>query len=104
MTVFYFFFEAVPAPESQNFKESGGAYVNCWVKSASYNTAAITAKETIISEGWQLVGLEDAFIAERKQYLDAPKVLAFFDDESESGQLINFHTWPPDPQEDDSIN
>ena len=33
MTMFFYTFLAVPTPDAKEFHDSGGAYVNCWIRS-----------------------------------------------------------------------
>ena len=104
MKIFYFLIEVVPAPNSSNFSEAGGAFVSCWVKSNSEKRAAKKAQAVIRNDGWDIITVDDTFIAERERYLDLPESLELFDQAEIDGEAYLFDTWPPEPQEDETIH
>ncbi len=104
MKIFYFLIEVAPAPNSSNFSEAGGAFVNCWVKSNSEERAAEIALSAIRNDGWDIITVDDTFIAERERYSDVPESLELFEQAEIDGEAYLFNTWPPEPQEDDTIH
>ncbi len=97
-------FEVSPAPYSNHFEESGGAIINCWIKSNSKDEAELTAKEYIQSEGWDIISLTDYDLPEREWYIDAPDSLEQFDNALKYREAYITHTWPPEPQESEIIH
>jgi len=65
--IYYFLFEVAP---DEHFKEAGGAFVNCWVRSDSKREAEGIAKGAIRNDGWYIQSLHDSFIAEKDRYAD----------------------------------
>jgi hypothetical protein len=104
MKIFYFLIEVAPAPNSSNFIEAGGAFVNCWVKSSSEKSAAKIAQSAIRNDGWDIITVDETFVAERERYLDIPESLELFEQAEIDGEAYLFDTWPPEPQEDDTIH
>ena len=104
MTIYYFLFEALPDQNSEHFKESGGAFVNCWVKSDSEREAERVAVEAIRNDGWYIQSLHDCFIAEKDRYAGDPEILELYEQAEVEGESYLFNIWPPEPQEDDTIH
>ncbi|MBU0946620.1 MAG: hypothetical protein KJ804_14150 [Proteobacteria bacterium] len=104
MKIFYFLIEVSPAPKSSNFSEAGGAFVSCWVKGSSEGSAVKKAQAAIRNDGWDIVTVDDTFIAERERYIDLPESLELFEQAEVDGEAYVFDTWPPEPQEDDSVH
>ena len=96
MSIFYFMFEGKPLlsnPESQEFE---GAYICCWVKSDNENLALSSAKAYIEDEGWEIVCIEEKFVAKREEYIDNQESLDAFDQAINYGVGAVFYTWPSD--------
>jgi hypothetical protein len=72
--IYYFLFEVAP---DEHFKESGGAFVNCWIRSDSKREAERIAKRAIRNDGWYIHSLHDSFIAEKDRYADDPVKATF---------------------------
>ncbi len=104
MEIHYFLIKVLPDLNSDNFKEYGGAYFNCWVRRDSFKEAEETALETIRANGWNPVKIEDYNLPVREQYADEPESLEVFDQAIEYGEGYIADTWPIEPQEDDTIN
>lgn len=104
MKIYYFLFEVLPEPDSENFEDSGGAFVNCWIRSNSEHEAEIIAVEAIRNDGWCIQSLEDKFIAEKERYVDDPEVLELYEQAEKEGESYIFNIWPPEPQDDDTIH
>ena len=65
MKIFYFLIEVAPAPNSSNFNDAGGAFVNCWIKSSSKKSAEMTAQAAIQNDGWDIIAVDETFVAAR---------------------------------------
>ena len=48
-----------PLPESQEFDQCGGAYVNCWLRAESEKKAANLASASIGKAGWLIESVEE---------------------------------------------
>jgi hypothetical protein len=104
MKIFFLLIEVTPAPNSAHFSEVGGAFVNCWIKSNTEESAAITAQASIQNDGWIIITIEETFIAEKEIYSDKPESLELFEQAEIDGEAYRFHTWPLEPQDDDTIH
>lgn len=94
MAVYYLMMEAVPKPDNPEGRELGGAYVNCWVRAASKRAAEKKAREYIDAENWVYIKTEEAFIPDRRSYLDELDSLKCYDAACENGISAVFYTWP----------
>ena len=95
MTIFYAQYEAIPLPDSDEFGEFGGAYVNCWVEANSEVQASELALATIHERGWKIVSIS-------QEWCDVTENLYSQDDEGRGhyqqavldGECYVFHQWP----------
>ena len=101
MKIYYFLFEVAP---DEHFKESGGAFVNCWVRSDSKREAERIAVGAIRNDGWYIQSLHDSFIAEKDRYEDDPEILELYEQAEIEGESYLFNICPPEPQEEDTIH
>ena len=101
MKIYYFLFEVAP---DEHFKESGGAFVNCWIRSDSKREAERIAKGAIRNDGWHIHSLHDSFIAEKDRYADDPEILELYERAEMEGESYLFNIWPPEPHEEDTIH
>ena len=62
MTIFYIQYESIPTIESNDYKDTGGAYINCWVKSTSIDAAKKKAEIAINENHWNVISLEESFL------------------------------------------
>lgn len=94
MNIYYIFIEGKPLSSNNESKEFAGAYINCWVNSKNTSTAIDAAKEYVLSQGWQILNIEEIFIATRERYIEDPKSLECFDQAIRYGIGAIFYTWP----------
>jgi len=102
--------EAHPEPNSEDYGEAGGAFVNCWVNADDLRTAERRAVALIQEHGWRPHRFEEWELVTRATYgerelrddggQDLREVVdqAFID-----GEVCVFNTWPvdaPDADED----
>lgn len=94
--------EARPKPDSVEFGEVGGAFVNCWVDADDLRTAERRAVALIQENGWQPHRFDDCEMVTRATYIDRKLTddgldlreivkQAFID-----GEVCVFNTWPVD--------
>ncbi|WML50227.1 hypothetical protein RCG23_10710 [Neobacillus sp. PS3-34] len=69
MTIYLIQFEAIPHTDNPESEECVGAFVNCWVKSTNTKLALNKAKKYVNNQGWEVISIEDQFIASRDMYL-----------------------------------
>ena len=96
MNIYYLMIEAVPKRNTPEYKEFGGAYINCWVKAATQSIALKKAKECINNEHWKHIKLEDIWVAYSDLYADTPESLDCYNEACEKGFSAIYYTWPID--------
>ncbi|MFD0618228.1 hypothetical protein ACFQZR_12210 [Paenibacillus sp. GCM10027629] len=99
MVIYCFMFEAIPKIDNPERDEFAGAYVTCWVNSTAPNSALTSATAYINDEGWEVMKVEDQFIASREQYEgddELAETLECFDQAVNYGIAAIFHTWTLD--------
>jgi hypothetical protein len=99
--------EAEPEPDSEEFGELGGAFVNCWMDADDLRTAEQRAMELVQEDGWRPVRFESWEIVTRATYADdkpaegSPDYQELIDQAFAEGAAIVFFTWPADAEEED---
>ena len=101
MSIYYLMIEAVPNRDNPEYHEFGGAYINCWVKSATQKEALKKAREYIAEENWKFRKAEDIWVAQRQDYADLPDSLECYDEACKNGLSAIFNTWPVDADNTD---
>ena len=96
MTMFFYTFLAVPTPDAKEFQDSGGAYVNCWIRSDGGDRyqAEERAKDLIQEYGWSVEALEEGAIVSSGSYNDDDEDREFFEQALVEGEVLVFNTWP----------
>jgi hypothetical protein len=103
MTIYFFQLEAIPHLDNPEKEECLGAYVNCWVKSINVKSAWNKAKNFVSNEGWEVVRIQDQFIANRKMYEgdnEAEESLECFDEAMRDGVSGIFYTWSDEDEDE----
>ena len=93
--IYYVMAEAVPAQNSEERTQFGGAEISIWVKAASKKEALKKARAHIRAEGWSFVHTDDLYAAKRDDF-DDPAFLACYDEAKADGLSSIFYTWPAD--------
>jgi hypothetical protein len=99
MAIYYFTFEAIPFSDNPEKQDCAGAFVSCWVNSIDLEFALKKANAYINHEGWEVIKVEDQFIATRDMYEDDPESedsLECFDQAVSEGVDAIFYIWPYD--------
>jgi hypothetical protein len=101
--------EARPQPDSDEYGELGGAYVNCWVDADDLRTAERRAVALILEDGWKPYRFESWQFVTRDTYVDqepapdGPNMREILDEAFDDGVALVFNTWgvdAPDANED----
>lgn len=107
MAMYFFTFLSQPTPDAQEFAESGGAYVNCWIRNDDRDQAQARAAELIRDYGWTVDALEDSGTVSSEDYRDDDEDREFYEQALVEGEVLVFNTWPrgdgddEDGEEDD---
>lgn len=96
MTMFFYTFLAVPTPDAKEFHDSGGAYVNCWIRSdgGDRHQAEARASELIHEYGWSVEALEEGAVVNSASYGEDDEDREFFEQALVEGEVLVFNTWP----------
>ncbi|HTK75170.1 MAG TPA: hypothetical protein VL371_07920 [Gemmataceae bacterium] len=101
--------EARPEPDSDEYGEAGGAFVNCWVDADDLRTAERRAVALIREDGWRPHRFDDWELVTRSTYDshepadDGPDLREVAEQAFIDGEACVFNTWPvdaPDADED----
>lgn len=104
MTMFFYTFRAVPTPDAKEFHDSGGAYVNCWIRSdgsSDRHQAEARAKDLIHEYGWSVEALEEGAIVNSESYDRDDEDREFFEQALVEGEVLVFNTWPRGDEDDE---
>jgi hypothetical protein len=102
MRIFFFQLEAIPLLDNPESEECIGAVINCWVKSKNEKSALKRAEHYVNNESWEIVSIEDQFIANRNMYegdSEYKKSLECFDEAIRYGIAAIFYTWSEDDED-----
>ena len=96
-------FEAFPNPKQNpdDFKEFGGAYVNCWIDFALENGAVELAKFYIKQNGWKPHKIIDENVWFDKEDCETTEQKIYFDEAIECGATLVWHKYPFESEEID---
>jgi len=94
MTMFFFTFLAVPTPDAQEFQDSGGAYVSCWIRGDDRQEAEQRASGLIVEYGWAVEALEEGSIVSGMEYGPDDEDREFYEQALVEGEVLVFNTWP----------
>jgi hypothetical protein len=102
MTMFFYTFLAVPTPDAKEFHDSGGAYVNCWIRSdgRDRHQAEARANDLIREYGWSVEALEEGAIVNSESYGEDGEDREFFEQALVEGEVLVFNTWPRGDDDD----
>ena len=103
MTIYLIQLEAIPLIDNPESEECVGAFVNCWVKSKNIKLALNTAKNYVVNQGWEVISIEDQFIASRDMYLgdteEDKELLECFDEALREGISAIFYIYEENEDE-----
>jgi hypothetical protein len=94
-------FLARPLPESPEFGETGGAFINAWISHRDEAIAEQIARDAIAEEKWRVEQVEQQGLVSRDDYADEPDQLQHFDQAQIDGRCLVFHCWPPEGEDGD---
>ena len=101
MAMYFFTFLSQPTPNAQEFAESGGAYVNCWIRNDSRDDAQARAAELIRDYGWSVEALEDSGTVSSADYQEDDEDREFYEQALVEGEVLVFNTWPRGEEDDE---
>jgi hypothetical protein len=105
MPVFYVQYETAPLPGSEHFENTGGAYVNCWVKAGSETQASERASAAVKESGWSILAVEEqCYEVTEEAYAEDDEGLEHYRRAVTEGECYVFHQWPAEPQEGDDVH
>ena len=96
--------EALPNAGTEDFEEFGGAYVNAYVKEASEEAALAVAQREIAEAGWSCKAVESVVYVTHEDYADDDEGIESFKQALLDGVVLDFHTYPVEPEDDDAVH
>jgi hypothetical protein len=103
-SLFVITYRARPRPDSAEYAESGGAYVNAFIDAFSEADAHTAAQASIADAGWIVEELDEVSFVDRTDYADDDPDLEYFEQALIDGEVLVFHTWPNEPQDEDIVH
>lgn len=105
MPIFYCQYQAVPTSQSEEFGDSGGAYVNCWVKADSAMQAREIAMQTIEATNWRVASVEEECReVTEEDFSENEAGLKYYRQATLDGECYVYHQWPKEPPEEDIVH
>lgn len=101
MPMHFFTYLAHPTEDAEEFADSAGAYVNCWILSDSREAAEQTATRMIAEYGWAVDSLEDAGTVTEDDYAEDDDDREFYEQALVEGEVLVFNTWPAGDEDDE---
>jgi hypothetical protein len=95
---------ARPREHTHAFREFSGAYVNAWIDAPSKDQALDRAQREVSDSGWTVETVESVAAVQRTDYQEGDPALEYFDQALTDREVVVFHTWPVNPQEDDLVH
>ena len=96
-SIYFIQYELRPAPHSEDFATTGGAYALCYLLAADAASAQTAAERYFEETDWVVVDLESGPTqVERALYEDEPDMLDAYDEAMNHGECFLFHLWPPE--------
>jgi hypothetical protein len=103
--IYYFQYQAVPALQSEALEDSGGAYINCWVKADSEMHAREIATQAIEATNWRIVSVEEECReVTEEDFSENAKGLEYYRQAIVDGECYVYHQWPNESQEGDIVH
>lgn len=99
MRIYYLLIEGKPYTSNKESKEVAGGFINCWIKANDEATAEERAIKYINNQEWEVLNIEEIFVAHRERYLDEPDSLECFEQAVSCGIGSIFYTWPFDEED-----
>ena len=99
MEIFYLQYEASPTIESDIYNDVGGAYINCWIKTDSLQSAMKIAEKDIKNNRWVVHNLEDLGSVTNDNYDEDDNALEYYQQALMDGEVYVYHSWPNEQQD-----
>lgn len=103
MEMYFLQYEAAPSPTSEHYKDTGGAFINCWIKAKSIGDAKKLAEMSIKGSEWIILRLEKFYHVNREFYESDDESLDYFQQAEIDGEVYVYHSWPNEPQEEENL-
>lgn len=104
MEIYFLQYESAPSPTSEDYKDTGGAFINCWIQAKSIEDAKKQAETCIKESEWIILKLEKSHPVNREFYESDDESLEYFQQAEVDGEVYVFHSWPNEPQEEENIH
>jgi len=92
--VYFLRFAALPKEGSDDYGESGGAYVNCWINTEDEEEAERFARQFLSESGWTIEVRDDSHPSSLEDALQSDHDLQYYQEAEEHGSSFVFHKWP----------
>ena len=93
--------EARPAPDSPEFSQIAGAFVNVYAKTNSQTEALRMAIAEIADAQWIILAMQEDYLLSRDEASGSPEVLSYYEQALIDGVVLVFHNYPHGGEESD---
>ena len=104
MGIFFIQYESIPFSGSSDYEDTGGAYINCWVRAPSLDEAKDIALRDIEENKWKVVEVQEAYKITRDFYEESDESLECYQQAELDGECYVYHRWPNEAQEEDEVH
>ncbi|HXG85054.1 MAG TPA: hypothetical protein VNI84_13620 [Pyrinomonadaceae bacterium] len=95
-----FTIHAIPGEKSPDFKETGGAYINCWIDFTLQDGAELLARFYIEQNNWIVIEIDEVSRVEDADYLIGEPKREYFVEAKEDGASFLYCQYPIEDKED----
>ena len=99
-----FTIHAIPNEKSPDFKESGGAYINCWIDFTLQDGAELLARFYIEQNNWIVMEIDEVSWVEDDDYPIGESNREYFLDAEKDGASFLYCQYPLESEEDWEID
>jgi len=96
--------EALPNAGTEDFDEFGGAYVNAYIVEDTEAAALASAQREIAEAGWSCKSVEKVAYVTNEDFAEDDEGIESFKQALVDGVVLDFHTYPVEPQDDDAVH
>jgi hypothetical protein len=96
--------EARPLPDSPDFGEVAGAFVNVYCTADTDATALNLASSEITQQGWVVLSVEGQHVMSRSEAQSSPDTLAYYEQTLIDGVVLVFHNFPHGGEEPEPVH
>jgi hypothetical protein len=96
--------EARPRPDSEEYGQVAGAFVNIYSTAASDAEALEIARSAIAEAGWSIQSVEDQYVLGQAEAQELPDILPYYEQALIDGVVLVFNIYRHDGEVPDVVH